>query len=333
MLTYAVRRIAAALPVLLLVATISFVIVRLIPGDPATLMLGPGATRDQIAALREQLGLDRPLIVQYLEYVYGLARGDLGNSAKTRRPVTEEIAQRLPATVELAVAATLVAVPLGVAFGTLTALRRNSVWDHLGRIIALLGVSVPVFWLALAAQLVLALWLDLLPVSGRISAESGAVGGTGFVVVGALLHGDLGRLADAVSHLVVPSLVLGAFLTATVSRMARAALLDVLADDYIRTARAKGLSAVRVIGGHALRNALLPVLTITGLKFAELLSGAVLTETIFAWPGLGRYMYEAITGRDYAVVQGTTVLFATVYVLVLLAVDLSYGLLDPRVRR
>jgi ABC-type dipeptide/oligopeptide/nickel transport system permease component len=330
-LAYAVRRLATAVPVLVLVSLIAFVIVRLLPGDPAVLMLGPGATQQQIDALRRQLGLGLPWPVQYAQYVIGLARGDLGTSLQTGRPVGDELAQRLPATIELSLAAILLAVPLGLASGALSAVRRNTGWDHVGRLVALLGVSVPVFWLALVAQLVFGLWLDVLPVSGRTDAVAHS-GAQGFVVLGAFGHGDLGLVADALRHVLLPALVLGAFFAATLSRMTRASLLEVLGDDYVRTARAKGLPGRAVVVRHALRNALLPVVTLGGLQVAELLGGAVLTETIFAWPGVGRYMFEAVSGRDYPVVQSTLLLFAVMYVVVLLAVDLAYSILDPRLR-
>jgi ABC-type dipeptide/oligopeptide/nickel transport system permease component len=330
-LAYAVRRLATAVPVLVLVSLIAFVIVRLLPGDPAVLMLGPGATQQQIDALRRQLGLGLPWPVQYAQYVIGLARGDLGTSLQTGRPVGDELAQRLPATIELSLAAILLAVPLGLASGALSAVRRNTGWDHVGRLTALLGVSVPVFWLALVAQLVFGLWLDVLPVSGRTDAVAHS-GAQGFVVLGAFGHGDLGLVADALRHVLLPALVLGAFFAATLSRMTRASMLEVLGDDYVRTARAKGLPGRAVVVRHALRNALLPVVTLGGLQVAELLGGAVLTETIFAWPGVGRYMFEAVSGRDYPVVQSTLLLFAVMYVVVLLVVDLAYSILDPRLR-
>jgi peptide/nickel transport system permease protein len=311
---------------------VSFALVRVIPGDPAAQLLGPAATRQQIEALRVQLGLDRPLPLQYLDYMGGLLTGSLGTSLRSRRPIVDELAQRLPATIELALAAVILAVPIGIGLGVLAAVHRNGVWDWLGRLTALIGVSVPVFWLALFAQLLFAVYLNAAPVSGRVGIGSQAESAGGFLVLRAIVNGDLARLGDVLRHLLLPACVLGAFLAATVSRMVRATTLDVLAEDYVRTARAKGLTGRRVLFGHAVRNALLPVVTITGLKFAELLSGAVLTETIFAWPGLGRYMYEAILGRDYPVVQSTTLLFAVIYLLVLLVVDLLYGILDPRLR-
>jgi ABC-type dipeptide/oligopeptide/nickel transport system permease component len=330
--TYALRRVLAALPTLFLVSLVSFALVRIIPGDPAAQLLGPAATRPQIDALRQQLGLDRPLPRQYLDYLGGLLTGSLGTSIRTRRPITEELGQRLPATVELAVASMILALPVGIAFGVLAAAKRNTPWDWLGRLTALLGVSVPVFWLALFAQLLFAVYLNVAPVSGRVGVGAQADAAGGFLVIRALAAGDVTRLVDVLGHLLLPACVLGAFLAATISRMVRATTLEVLNEDFVRTARAKGLPAWRILFGHAVRNALLPVVTITGLKFAELLSGAVLTETIFAWPGLGRYMYEAILGRDYPVVQSTTLLFAVTYVLILLIVDLLYGVLDPRLR-
>lgn len=318
------------MPVLLLVCVISFAIVRVIPGDPAVLMLGSGATQQQIETLRKQQGLDRPVTAQFLDYMGGLLSGNLGTSIRTGRPISQELAQRLPATMELALAALLLAVPIGLLLAVVSAVGRNTPIDHATRLVALVGVSVPVFWLALVAQIVFGLWLDLLPISGRADVSGGTA--TGFLVGSAILSLDPGRLLDAGRHLLLPAVVLGAFLAGTISRMGRASLLEVLGEDFVRTARAKGLPPRAVLLRHALRNALLPVVTITGLKFAELLSGAVLTETIFAWPGLGRYMVEAIQGRDYPVVQSTTLVFAIVFILVLLGVDVLYGILDPRLR-
>ncbi len=333
MLSFVARRMLALVPVLALVLVIVFALVRLIPGDPATVLLGPGATADQIAALRLQLNLDRPLPLQFADYALGLLRGDLGISLKSGNPVLQEILQRLPATIELSVLATLAAILVGVPLGVLSATRPNSIFDHLTRVVSLVGVSMPAFLLALVLQLVFATWLGWLPVSGRASAFGISEAITGFALLDALLRWDATAAGDAVAHLILPTAVLAAFLAATLGRYVRNAMLETLGEDYIRTARAKGMSRARTVYGHALRNALLPALTVVGLKFAEMLGGAILTETIFAWPGIGRYMFEAIRSRDFPVIQGTTLIFALIYVSTAVLVDLLHGALDPRVRQ
>jgi len=281
----------------------------------------------------DPVGLDRLLPVQYLLYLRGLVTLDPGRSLQSGRSITVEIGQRFPATAELAIAATIIAVPVGALLGIASALRRDTARDVVVRLFSPVGVSVPVFWLALMAQIVVGLWLNLLPVDGRTNPLAGPSDQAGFVVVRALFTGNGPLLADALAHLILPALVLAAFLMGTIARMVRTSRLEVLGDDYVRTARAKGLRRRAVTLRHALPNALLPVITLTGLNVAGLLSGAILTETIFAWPGLGRYMYQAIGARDYPVVQTTTLLFAVIYSVVMLLVDVGYVLLDPRLRR
>jgi ABC-type dipeptide/oligopeptide/nickel transport system permease component len=326
-------RVAALVPVLALVLAIVFSLVRAIPGDPAVVLLGPGATQEQITALRDQLRLDLPAPLQFLDYVSDLARGDLGISLKSGEPVLREILQRLPATIELTVLATLVAVAIGIPLGVVCATRANGPLDHALRLVSLVGVSIPAFLLALVLQLVFASWLGWLPVSGRTSALIVETPITGFAIIDALLRGDLAAARGALAHLVLPCAVLAAFLAATLGRYVRNSMLETLGEDYVRTARAKGMARARVVYVHALRNALLPAVTVIGLKSAEMLGGAILTETIFAWPGIGRYMFEAIRNRDFPVIQGTTLVFALIYVATSLAVDLIHGALDPRVRK
>ena len=333
MLSFVLRRMLALLPVLALVLVIVFSLVRLIPGDPAAVLLGPGATAGQIAALRAQLNLDRPLPLQFTDYAFGLLRGDLGVSLKSGAPVLAEILQRLPATIELSVLATIAAIAAGVPLGVLSATRPSSLFDHATRLVSLVGVSIPAFLLALVLQLVFATWLGWLPVSGRTSAFGAVEPITGFAILDALLSGNAGAAVDAIAHLVLPTAVLAAFLAATLGRYIRNSMLETLGEDYVRTARAKGMSRREVVYRHALRNALLPALTVVGLKFAEMLGGAILTETIFAWPGIGRYMFEAIRSRDFPVIQGTTLVFALIYVATAVLVDLLHGALDPRVRK
>jgi peptide/nickel transport system permease protein len=327
------QRLVALAPVLLLVLLIVFALSRLIPGDPAVTLLGPGATAQQIAALRAQLRLDEPPLLQFLSYLSGVLQGDLGRSLKTGAPVVQELLARLPATLELAVAAMLVAIVIGVPIGVLSAIRANTLLDHGVRIVSLAGVSMPAFLLAVVLQLVFGIWLGWLPISGRSSPYFLDDPVTGFLVLDGFLTGDPELAWDAARHLVLPVLVLAAFLAATMARFVRNAMLEAMAEDYIRTARSKGLPERSVVFVHGLRNALLPALTVLGIKFAELLGGAILTETVFAWPGVGRYMFDAIRNRDYPVVQGATLVFALMFMLVSLGVDLLHAALDPRIRR
>jgi len=304
MLTYAIRRLLIAIPTLFGVVLLVFLMVRLAPGDPAVLLAGEFATPETLQAIRERYGLDRPLPEQFLLYLGALLRGDLGESARSRRPVLEELKTYFPNTVELAVAAILVALLTGIPLGILAALRPGSGLDLGVMTLALLGVSMPVFWFGLLAILIFSVNLGWFPVAGK------------------------GTLA----HLVLPAVTLGVNATALLARMTRGTLLEVLSQDYIRTARAKGLAERVVVFKHALRNALIPVVTVAGLEFGSLLAGAVITETIFAWPGLGQLLVGSILARDYPVVQGAVLLVATSFILVNLLVDLLYAWIDPRVR-
>jgi ABC-type dipeptide/oligopeptide/nickel transport systems, permease components len=304
MTAYLLRRILIALPTLLGVVVLVFLMVRLAPGDPAVLLAGEFATPETLEAIRARYGLDRSLPEQFLIYMEALLRGDLGESARSRRPVLEELKTYFPNTLELASAAILVAVFTGIPLGVLAALRPGSGLDLSVMVLALLGVSMPVFWFGLLAILIFSVGLGWFPVAGK------------------------GTLA----HLVLPAITLGINATALLARMTRGTLLEVLSQDYIRTARAKGLAERVVIFKHALRNALIPVVTVVGLEFGTLLSGAVITETIFAWPGLGQLLVGSILARDYPVVQGAVLLVAITFVLINLLVDLLYAAIDPRVR-
>ncbi|ALJ90451.1 nickel ABC transporter permease [Thermus aquaticus] len=304
MTAYLLRRILIALPTLLGVVVLVFLMVRLAPGDPAVLLAGEFATPETLEAIRARYGLDRSLPEQFLIYLEALLRGDLGESARSRRPVLEELKTYFPNTLELASAAILVAVLTGIPLGVLAALRPGSGLDLSVMVLALLGVSMPVFWFGLLAILIFSVGLGWFPVAGK------------------------GTLA----HLVLPAITLGINATALLARMTRGTLLEVLSQDYIRTARAKGLAERVVIFKHALRNALIPVVTVVGLEFGTLLSGAVITETIFAWPGLGQLLVGSILARDYPVVQGAVLLVAISFVLINLLVDLLYAAIDPRVR-
>lgn len=332
MASFLLRRLIALIPVMCIVLVIVFSLVRLIPGDPAVTLLGPGATQVQIDALRAQLDLDQPIVLQFVHYVLGLLQGDFGTSLKTGRPVAHEILIRLPATIELSACAVIIAVIAGIPIGVLSAVRPNSVFDHITRIVSLVGVSMPAFLLALILQLIFGMLLGWLPVSGRMSAYVTVQSVTGFAILDGIITGNLAAALSAVEHLILPTAVLAAFLAATLGRFVRNTMLDVMSEDFIRTAKAKGLRRADVVLNHGLRNSLLPAITVIGLKFAEMLGGAILTETIFAWPGIGRYMFEAIKNRDYPVIQGTTLVFALLFVLTSIIVDLLYGVLDPRVR-
>jgi peptide/nickel transport system permease protein len=278
-------------------------------------------------------GLDRPWPEQLVAYLANVLRGDLGESFTTRRPVLHDLAQFLPATIELAVAALLVSLVFGLPLGIWAALRRNGVVDHAARIVSLVGAASPIFWTGLVALHLFYYLLEWAPGPGRLDTHLSAPRPvTGFVLVDSLVAGDREAFASGLRHIVLPALVLGWFILGIVARTTRAALLEVLAADYVRTARAKGLREASVVGLHALRNALIPVVTVTGLNFASLLSGAVLTETVFAWPGIGRYAVTAATRLDYPAILGVTMLTAVIYVSVNLLVDVLYGLLDPRIR-
>lgn len=333
MASFLIRRLIALIPVMCIVLVIVFSLVRMIPGDPAVTLLGPGATQVQIDALRAQLDLDQPVVMQFLNYVLGLLQGDFGLSLKTGLPVAHEILMRLPATIELSVCAVIVSVIVGIPLGVLSAVRPNSLFDHVTRVASLVGVSMPAFLLALILQLIFGTVLGWLPVSGRMSSFVTAEPVTGFAILDGIITGNLAAAWSATQHLILPTAVLAAFLAATLGRFVRNTMLDVMGEDFIRTAKAKGLRRADVVLNHGLRNSLLPAITVIGLKFAEMLGGAILTETIFAWPGIGRYMFEAIKNRDYPVIQGTTLVFALLFVLTSIIVDLLYGVLDPRVRK
>jgi ABC-type dipeptide/oligopeptide/nickel transport system permease component len=304
MLRYIARRVALTIPVLAGVATLVFSLIHLIPGDPAQAMLGESAAESEVDALRRQLGLDRPILEQYGVFLAGLARGDLGTSLRTGTPVRSQIVDRLPATIELAVAAMLVAILSAMPLGIAAAVWRGTVVDHASMTMALAGMSIPNFWLGPLLAIIFAVELGWLPVSGR----------------------------ESIASLVLPAVSLGAALAAILARMTRASLLEELREPYVQAARARGSSRARAVIRHALRNSLVPVVTIVGLQFGAVLTGAVITETIFSWPGIGRLLIQSIGFRDYPLVQGCILLIAVTYVIVNLLTDLAYGVLDPRIR-
>jgi peptide/nickel transport system permease protein len=329
---YAIRRGLTVVPVLVGVSLLVFSFVHLIPGDPALTMLGERATPEKVTEVRARLGLDRPLWEQYALYMRKVLQGDLGVSIVRGDPVARDLLRRFPATVELAGAAIVLATIVGVPAGILCAVRRNSLLDSLARVGALAGVSMPIFWLGLVLAWVFGVQLGLLPTGFRLGSETALRPVTNFVIVDALLQRQWRVLGDALRHLVLPAVALATIPLAVITRMTRASLLEELTRDYIRTARAKGLSQLAVVVRHGLRNALLPVLTVIGLQTGRLLAGAILTETIFSWPGIGLWVYESIESRDYAIVQGATLFIAVIVVAVNLVTDLLYAVADPRIK-
>ncbi|MDR7418613.1 MAG: ABC transporter permease [Armatimonadota bacterium] len=308
---YIVRKAFAAIPVLLGASLLAFLILQLAPGDPARLVAGEQASEDDVELIRQRLGLDRPLHIQYLRFLQSVAAGDLGRSIRTGRAVRDEITARFPYTMELAIASLLLSVTLGVIAGVLAAVRPNTVYDYGATLIALTGISTPTFWLGLLLMLLFAYYLGWLPASGR--------GGPLWTVAG-------------LASIIMPAIALGTPSAAIISRLTRSSLLEVLRQDYVRTARSKGLAERVVVLHHSLRNALIPVITVVGLRLGALLGGAVITEQVFSWPGMGTLIVTAISSRDYPTVQGAMLVVATVFVLVNLAVDLIYAAVDPRIR-
>jgi peptide/nickel transport system permease protein len=329
---YAIRRTLTVIPVLLGVSLLVFSFIHLIPGDPAITMLGERATPERVAQVREQLGLDRPLFQQYLIYLGKVVRGDLGVSIVRGDPVLTDLLRRFPATVELATAAILLALLFGIPVGIASAVWRRSLVDSISRVWALAGVSMPIFWLGVMLAWVFGVELRLLPTGFRLGSGISFEPWTNFVILDTLLQRNWEVLRDALRHLVLPAAALATIPLAVIARMTRASMLEVLSRDYIRTAEAKGLGQGVVILRHALRNALLPVLTVVGLQVGSLLAGAILTETIFSWPGIGRWVYESIGFRDYAIVQGASLFIAVIVVVVNLITDLLYAFVDPRIK-
>jgi dipeptide transport system permease protein len=333
MLRFALARIGLAVPTFVGLTLLAFFLIRIVPGDPIETMAGErGIDPVRHAELLREYGLDQPLFVQYGRYIGRVLHGDLGRSIVTREPVLSEFAALFPATVELALSAMLFALVIGLPAGILAAVYRNSIFDHGVMGLSLTGYSMPIFWWGLLLILLFSVELDLTPVSGRIDVQYFVEPVTGFLLIDSALSDQDGAFASAVSHLVLPAIVLGTVPLAVIARMTRSAMLEVLGEDYIRTARAKGLSPFRVIGLHALRNALIPVVTAIGLQIGVVFTGAILTETIFSWPGVGKWLIEAINRRDYPVLQGGILLIGTVVMAVNLAVDLTYGLINPRIR-
>lgn len=332
MLHYIGRRILQLIPVLLGMTFIVFLIIRAIPGDPAQVILGQQASEEAVKALRTTLGLDNPWYIQYFEYLKGLLTGDLGESLRTRTPVADEVWPYLAATIELSVFAIIIAVIIGINAGIISAWFQNSWFDYLAMIIALIGVSMPIFWLGLMNQWIFSIELGVLPTTGRENVRNPVDVITNFYVIDTLITGQFDQLSTVLKHLILPGTALATIPMAIIARMTRSSMLEVMRSDYVRTARAKGVKMFWVVYKHALKNAIIPVLTIIGLQMGLLLGGAILTETIFGWPGIGRYIYEAIGFRDYPVIQSGILIVAFIFVMINLFVDLLYGLIDPRIK-
>ena len=333
MLRFLLSRIGLLIPTFIGVSIVAFSFIRLLPGDPVLLMAGDrGLSEERHAELLKQFGFDRPIWEQYWDYLLGIFQGDLGFSIVTKKPVIAEFFALFPATVELSLCAIVLAVLIGIPVGIIAAVKRGSFFDHTVMTTALVGYSMPIFWWGLLLIILFAGILQWTPVSGRISLIYFFPQVTGFMLIDSLLSGQAGAFRSAVSHLILPSIVLATIPLAVIARQTRSAMLEVLSEDYVRTARAKGLSPFRVISVHALRNAMIPVITTIGLQIGVLMAGAILTETIFSWPGIGKWMVESISRRDYPVVQGALLMVATIIMLVNLVVDMLYGLINPSIR-
>ncbi|OIP97383.1 MAG: peptide ABC transporter permease [Syntrophobacteraceae bacterium CG2_30_61_12] len=320
------------IPTVLGISLLVFLMVQLVPGDPAEMMLGERASEQAIQDLRQQLGLDQPLYIQYGMFLSRLVRGDLGRALRTNEKITVEIAERFPATIELSLMAMLFAVTLGMLAGIISATRQYSLFDYASMILSLVGVSMPIFWLGLVLMIIFSVNLGWLPLSGRMSYNIQLQSVTHFYLLDSVLAGDWKALRDVLWHLVLPAFTLSTIPMAIIARITRSSMLEVLRQDYIRTARAKGLSRFAVHYKHALKNALIPVITVIGLQFGILLGGAILTETIFAWPGIGLWLLNAVYARDFNAVQGGTMLVATTFVSINMIVDVLYAWVNPRIK-
>lgn len=329
---YIIRRLLMLIPVLLGVSVLTFSLIHLIPGDPARSMLGEKATETQLELLRAELGLNDPYIVQYGRFMGDILQGDLGKSIHSKENISIEMMNKLPATIELTIFAMILAVAVGIIAGVIAAVKQYSWFDNISMTGALFGVSLPIFWLGLMMIWVFSVKLNILPPSGRLTSGVELHSITNFYLLDSILTGNWLAFKDSFLHLIMPGVALGTIPMAIIARMTRSSMLEVMRQDYIRTADAKGLKKHFIVFQHALKNAFLPVLTVIGLQFGLLLGGAVLTETIFSWPGVGRYVYLAVLGRDYPIVQSTILIIATIFVLVNLITDILYKFFDPRIR-
>lgn len=314
------------------ISVLVFFMIHLVPGDPAEMMLGERANEKALTELRQQLGLDKPLYVQYGLFMSRLAQGDLGRALLTNEKITTEIATHFPATLELALVAIVFAVTLGMLAGIVSATRQYSLFDYGSMVLSLIGVSMPIFWLGLVLMIIFSVNLGWLPLSGRLSYDITLEPVTNLYLIDSIIQGNWAAFKDALHHIIMPAFTLSTIPMAIIARMTRSSMLEVLRQDYIRTAKAKGLSPRAVHYKHALRNALIPIVTIIGLQFSILLGGAILTETIFAWPGIGSWLLNAVYARDFNAVQGGTMLIATLFVLINVLVDLLYAVINPRIK-
>lgn len=332
MIKYIIKRLLMLIPVLIGVSLIVFVLLRVAASDPAPVVLGQHATDEQMNEWREANGLNDSVVEQYVDFITGAVQGDFGESYYTKSPVIDEIGSRFPATIEIAVFAIIVASVFGILIGVIAAVKKNSIIDNASMVLSLVGVSVPIFWLGILFIILFTKVLGWLPASGRIDVTFSVNDVTGLYLIDTIISGDWEAFKNALWHLILPGMTLALYTLAIISRMTRSSMLDTLNQDYIRTARSKGLGEGRVIIKHGLRNALMPIVTVIGLQFGALLGGAVLTETVFAWPGIGSYTVECINKSDFPVIQAVVLIIATIFVLMNLIVDIIYAFLDPRIK-
>lgn len=329
---YLAKRLLMLIPVILVLSFIVFLMIEAIPGDPAQIMLGQHASPEALQELRHSMGLDEPWHIRYGLFLKRLSRGDLGKSIMSGRPIVSELREKLAATIELSLFAILIAIAIGVLAGFISAWRKYSLFDYISMIGALVGVSMPIYWLGFMMIILFSLTLGWLPTSGRIQATTALTAVTHFYLVDSLLQGDLTAFKDVLTHLILPSICLATVPMAIIARMTRSSMLESLNQDYIRTAKAKGLGSSRILFIHAFKNAAIPIVTVVGLQFGYLMGGAILTETVFSWPGVGRWILEGILARDFPVIAGGTLTVAFLFIIVNLLVDILYAFLDPRIR-
>ncbi len=335
MFRYLSQRIVVLLIAFFGITIIAFSLIRLAPGDPITLLLGERSVSEELRKeMTANLGFDKPLITQYFLFIYQGLQGDLGTSVITKRPVVDEFFQRLPATLELGIIALLFAITVGMPFGICAAVKRNSFFDYFTSFTSLAGYSMPIFWWGLVLIIIFSVHIHILPVSGRMNLMYDIEPITGFMLIDVWLRGEgMPAFIDVLKHLILPGIVMGTLPLAVITRMTRSSMLEILKEDYIRTAHAKGLTNMRVIGIHALRNALIPVITVIGLAFGSIITGAILTETIFSWPGIGRWLVLSVTQRDYPVIQGGIVIIASMIIMINILVDTTYAIVNPKMRK
>ncbi|MDX1809637.1 MAG: ABC transporter permease [Sulfurospirillaceae bacterium] len=332
MFSYIIKRLLWSVPTLFGVSLLVFFMIHLSPGDPAIMLLGDHANQASVEKVRKEMGFDKPLYIQYYIFADKALHGDFGNSLRTQQPVIDEFKDRFPATVELASVAMILAIIFGIGAGVVSAIKRYSIFDYSSMFVALAGVSMPVFWLGLIMIYFFSVKLGWLPVSGRLGYEFDVDNVTGFYLIDTLLAHDVPAFWDALKHLILPAIALGTIPMAIIARMTRSAMIEVMKEDYIRTAKAKGCSTFSVIFVHALRNAMMPVITVIGLMLGTLFAGAILTETTFSWPGIGKWIVNAVYQRDFPVIQAATLIIATMFIFVNLLVDLTYALINPKIR-